>query len=103
MSAIHTALKEEMAYAQASYAKFTDQHRTASLVYRVGDRVWLNAKNIRIERPSKKLDAKNLGPFEVSEVVSPRSYRLKLPASMKIHNVFYTSLLHLDANDPLLG
>lgn len=31
------------------------------------------------------------------------AYRLKLPASMKIHTVFYVTLLELRVNDPYPG
>ena len=59
----------------------------------IGERVYLVASNIRTRRPSKKLDAKKLGPFTIVEVISPHAYRLALPASMKVHNVFHASLL----------
>ena len=58
---------------------------------------------MRTTRPSKKLDAKNLGPFEVLKKVGPTSYRLQLPASIQIHPDFYLNLLRLDPNDPLPG
>ncbi|QRW00944.1 hypothetical protein RhiJN_28962 [Ceratobasidium sp. AG-Ba] len=50
--------------------------------YKVGDKVWLDAKNIETQRPSKKLDHQRLGPFKIAEQISPAAYRLELPASM---------------------
>ena len=44
-----------------------------------------------------------VGPYEILAQVGPNSYRLKLPESMKVHNVFHTSLLRLAASNPLLG
>ena len=38
--------------------------------FKVGDRVWLSAKNIQTQRPSKKLDHRRLGPFEVAGKIS---------------------------------
>ena len=69
-------------------------------VLELGDRVWLAAKNIQTQRPSKKLDHKRLGPFEVLEKISDAAYRLKLPDSMKIHNVFHVGLLSKSRVDP---
>jgi hypothetical protein len=65
--------------------------------------VWLDASNIRTERPAKKLDYKQLGPFKVLAPIGRRSYRLELPKSMRIHDVFHTSLLRPAADDPLPG
>lgn len=93
-------LQEQITFAQARYARNADASRNPSPAYKVGDEVWLSTKNIRTTRPAKKLDAKNVGPFAISEVINPRAYRLSLPSTMKIHNVFHTSLLHPVANDP---
>lgn len=98
---LHESLREQITFAQARYEK--NANRKPSPAYRVGDHVWLDARNIKTERPAKKLDAKNLGPYEIVQVVNPRAYRLRLPDTMRIHNVFHTSLLHLAANDPIAG
>jgi hypothetical protein len=36
---------------------------------------------------------KREGPFEVEEILGPITYRLKLPTTWKIHNVFHAILL----------
>jgi len=53
----------------------------------------LNGRNIKTRRPSKKLDRKNHGPFQIEKIVSPLAVRLMLPRKWKIHNVFHISLL----------
>jgi hypothetical protein len=63
------------------------------MMFEVGDKVWLSAKYIQTARPSKKLDYKRLGPFKVTKVINRNAYRLELPYSMKVHNVFHVSLL----------
>ncbi len=55
-------------------------------------------ENIRIDRPSKKLDAR-YAKFTVTEVVGSHSYRLDTPPSVR--NVFHSNLLRLAATDPL--
>jgi hypothetical protein len=59
--------------------------------FEVGDEVWLNAKDLTTERPSKKLDYKRLGPFPIVRKVSELAYELKLPRSFKIHPVISAS------------
>ena len=61
--------------------------------FEIGEKVWLSTKNITTSRPSKKLDAKRIGPHEVIKQINPNAYRLRLPYTMKIHNVFHVSLL----------
>jgi hypothetical protein len=61
--------------------------------FEVGDEVWLNAKDLTTERPSKKLDYKRLGPFPIIRKVSELAYELKLPRSFKIHPVISASRL----------
>jgi hypothetical protein len=56
--------------------------------------VLLRAKNITTRRPSKKFDARYLGPFLVSKRIRKLAYRLDLPPSMsRLHPVFNVSLL----------
>ena len=80
---------EEARQNQAKY--YNEKHLPIS--YRVGDKVMLNAKNIKTTRPSKKLNYKYIGPFEVELPIEKQAYRLKLPKSYQIHNVFHVSLL----------
>ena len=91
-----------MAKSQQAQVKAANRHQKASPEYRVGDLVWLSTKNIHTERPSKKLDHKRIGPYKVIKLVGS-SYRLDLPASMRIHDVFHPNLLRRAAEDPLLG
>jgi hypothetical protein len=79
--------------ARASQAKYYDQHRKPK-AYNAGDLVWINARNIRTIRPSRKLDFKQMGPYKVIEAVGSAAYRLALPPSLKaLHQVFPVSLL----------
>ncbi|TFY53494.1 hypothetical protein EVG20_g10089 [Dentipellis fragilis] len=61
--------------------------------YQKGDKVWLDGKNVRTTCPKAKLAAKYLGPFEITNVIGPVTYRLKLPSTWCIHPVFHASLL----------
>ncbi len=61
--------------------------------YKVGQKVWLGVKNITIERPSRKLDWQRYGPYCIIEKIGKVAFRLDLPASLQIHNVFHVNLL----------
>ncbi|QRW20624.1 Retrotransposable element Tf2 protein [Rhizoctonia solani] len=68
--------------------------------YSIGEKVWLDAKNVNIWLNSNKLDPKRLGPFEITKKISSHVYCLKLPATLKIHNVFYVGLLSKSHKSP---
>lgn len=67
--------------------------------FKVGDHVWLLATNIKTRWPTKKLDDKKIGPFEVAAVLSDYAYKLSLPDTMRVHNVFHAGLLSPVMND----
>ena len=55
--------------------------------------MWLEAMNLHLHYPSRKLAPKQQGPFEISQVLSPLTYCLCLPSTWKIHDVFHATLL----------
>src|SRR5258707_11343798 len=61
--------------------------------FKVNDRVWLDAKNLRLPYQTTKLAPKRHGPFHITKEVSPVAYQLSLPATWTIHGVFHASLL----------
>lgn len=85
-------LKEQLKKSQDRYKRFADENRLEKDL-EVNTMVYLNSRNISTRRPSKKLDFKKLGPFKIIEKIGKAAYRLELPATMKIHNVFHVSLL----------
>ncbi|KAI1506860.1 hypothetical protein Ptr86124_014198, partial [Pyrenophora tritici-repentis] len=67
--------------------------------YRVGDKVYIDARNIPTMRPSRGLSAKNLGPYKVRALPNRYAVELALPDCYKqVHPVFHPWLLHLDAD-----
>ena len=75
--------------AQKRWAKSRNPPKT----YQDGDLVWLEGRNLHLDRPAVKLAPKRHGPFKVTRVLSPITYQLELPPTWKIHNVFHIDLL----------
>lgn len=65
--------------------------------FAVGDKVWLDIRNLRTWRPSQKLDWKHQ-KFTVLAVPSPLNVRLDTPPG--IHPVFHVDLIEKAADDP---
>jgi hypothetical protein len=103
LSEMHDLIKSEMSFAQDRQQEYADQHRLPAPAYRPGDSVWLNGRNLCMNRPSRKLDDKYYGPFPVIKEVGKYAYELNLPAMMDVHPVFHVSLLEPVRDDPFPG
>jgi hypothetical protein len=79
--------------AQAREALNRTAQATPEQQYTVGDKVWLEAKNLALAYQTPKLAPKRHGPFTITKAVSPVAYQLELPRTWTIHDVFHASLL----------
>lgn len=61
--------------------------------FKKGQKVWLEGKNLKLSYATRKLAPKREGPFEITEVINALNYRLRLPATWKVHPVFHASFL----------
>ena len=64
------------------------------MTFKKGDLVFLNTKNIIIDKSFKKLNDKMFGPFKIIFVIDS-FYKLKLSEIMRIYNIFHFKLLSL--------
>jgi len=93
VNTVHNESRKGREEAQERMQRYTDPTRKQPPAFQVGDLVMLSGRNIKTRRPSKKLDHKNHGPFQIEKIVSLLAVRLTLPRKWKIHNVFHVSLL----------
>ena len=91
MKQIHEEVDAALSKAWDDMARYADQHRGNAPEYKVGNKVWLSTRDIKINRPSHKLAEWQLGPFKIIKVISPNTVKLKLLASFKIHDVINMS------------
>ena len=64
------------------------------MFFNVDDKIYLNAKNIKFIRSSKKLNYKYYDSYVIEKSVDKQTYKLKLLANKKkIHDVFHVFLL----------
>ena len=93
--------RESLVKTREQMMKQVNKHRK-EVDYEVESKMFLNERNIVTARSFKKLDDKMLDSFINLDLVDS-SYKLKLPESMHVHDVFHPDLLRPAVNDPLPG
>jgi hypothetical protein len=86
-------LLRRRAQATAAINQVAEKSPTPKARFEEGDQVWLEATHLKLPYHTPKLAPKCQGPFKIIQVVSPLAYRLDLPTSWNIHDVFHSSLL----------
>jgi len=90
--------------AQENMTRYYNRRRSPAPVFQLGDRVYLDASDIKTTRPSLKLSHRRLGPFEIERQVGPLAYRLKLPLGLRqLYLVFNVVKLSAAPDDPIPG
>jgi hypothetical protein len=96
MDQVLLEMRKAMELAQERQKLYADQNRR-DMEFEVGEKVWLTTKDVAPDidkaRATPKFSARYHGPYEIEAKISPVTYRLKLPDTMKIHPVFHISKL----------
>ncbi|CAJ0945052.1 unnamed protein product [Ranitomeya imitator] len=90
---IWTHVVDNLTLSQEKAQRFANRRCRVGPRLRVGDLVWLSSRHITMKVSSPKFKPRFIGPYRISEVLNPVSFRLTLPDSFSIHNVFHRSLL----------
>jgi hypothetical protein len=90
---LHKELSRDIKFIANKSLIYYNRKRLRGPTLQEGDPVYLLRKNIKTKRLSTKLDHTKLDLYKIRKVLGPLTYELKLPQSMRIHLVFYISLL----------
>ncbi|CAJ0927315.1 unnamed protein product, partial [Ranitomeya imitator] len=90
---IWTHVVDNLTLSQERAQHFANRRWRVGPRLRVGDLVWLSSRHVPMKVSSPKFKPRFIGPYKISEIINPLSFRLALPASFAIHNVFHRSLL----------
>jgi hypothetical protein len=101
MKNIWEFIKKKLANAQQDQKLYANRKRSVSSEYVVEDAVWLFIKHIKTERSFRKLNHKWIESYKIKKVIK-KACQLNLSSSMKIHDIFHTSLLRKAAIDSLI-
>jgi transposase InsO family protein len=83
------AARDAIIRASDRQAFYYDKRRKAVL-FKEGDEVLINPHTLElvdVAGAGRKLMHRRIGPFTISEVISPTAYRLNLPDTLPMHNV----------------
>ena len=96
--------KKALEAARERMTKYAETRRTPPPAYKVGDAVMLSSAHLKLKRPSRKLDHKFIGPFQIQQLISPTVVRLTLPHKWKIHPTFHVAEVEpfVQGNHPVI-
>jgi len=96
--------KSAIRKAQEDMMKYYNRRRSPVPIFKPGDRVYLDASDIKMTCPSPELSHRRLKPFEIEHQVGPLAYQLKLPHGLRqLHLVFNVVKLSAAPDNPILG
>ena len=87
-----TSREEALAAHELAWNRMAERMNSMFTPFKKEQKVWLDSRHLKTNY-HKKMAPKREGPFKVEEVLGPLTYRLKLPPSWKIQNVFHATLL----------
>uniref|UniRef100_A0A8C1MA50 Gypsy retrotransposon integrase-like protein 1 n=2 Tax=Cyprinus carpio TaxID=7962 RepID=A0A8C1MA50_CYPCA len=70
-----------------------DRRRRPGHTFQPGQWVWLSTRDLRMKLPCRKLSPRYVGPFKITQQITPVSFRLALPNTYRISPTFHMSLL----------
>ena len=93
LKSLNAAHDEALASHKLACQVISSRNQQGFKPFEKGDKVWLEAKNLKCSITNLKFMPKREGPFVITKVLSPITYQFYLPKTGKIHPVFHAFLL----------
>ena len=87
---IHEEAKVALRKSHEKMKKYVNRNRKEAVEYKMGDRVLISTKDFTpqmMNRLTKKLIEKYIGPYKIKKIISENVVELKFPVSLRIYLV----------------
>ena len=71
--------EEALAAHELARIRMTERRKSTFVPFKIGDKVWLDTRNLKTNH-HKKIGPKREGLFEITKVIGPVTYQLRLPS-----------------------
>ena len=89
----HESAKKALEWSNMLMKSQYDKHKKLAVNYKPGDKVYINVEHLPSVQQSQKLEKKFFSPYKIMEKVGQSAYRIKIPVSWRVYNIFNESLL----------
>ncbi len=90
---LHKKLQKNIQFLSKCMILYVNKKKDKEFTFKKRNKVYLLRWNIKMKRSSNKLNHMKLESFEILEEKKSINYELNLSTFMKIHSIFYISLL----------
>ena len=95
LKSLREKLTENIQFIAAKLILYYNKYHNIKPTLKKGNKVYLIQRNIKIKKPSDKLDYKKIRLYKIKKVKSPINYEFALFNNINIYLVFYIFLLEL--------
>ena len=99
-------LQDQLAWSQDKQTWFMNKTCQPHFKYKIGDKVYVDARHFASERDKKSLNLKNAGPWEIVQNINNKTYKLKILKTLKnagLTPIFHLWKMYLAPNNVFLG
>ena len=97
---------DQLAWSQDKQMRFANRICQPHLKYKIGDKVYVDARHFASERDKKSLDLKNVELWKIVWNIDNKVYELAIPETLKVAGftpIFHPWKLHFTPNNQFPG